>query len=128
MNQTFDVILVGAGIMGCATALELSRRGLSVAVVEKGALASGSTGKSSAIVRQHYSNEVTARMARWGLDVFRDFDERVGGPCGFVNAGFLVLVPAGDAEGLRANVALQQAVDVNTRILSPEEIRDVLPG
>ncbi|HSG09957.1 MAG TPA: FAD-dependent oxidoreductase [Longimicrobiales bacterium] len=128
MNQGFDVIVVGGGIMGCATALELSRRGVKVAVVEKGSLASGSTGKSSAIVRQHYSNEVTARMARWGLDVFRDFDARVGGTCGFVNAGFLVLVPAAEAEGLRANVALQRAVDVNTRILSPEEIRGVLPG
>lgn len=128
MNPTFDVILVGGGIMGCATAFELSRRGLKVAVVEKGGLASGSTGKSSAIVRQHYSNEVTARMARWGLDVFHDFDERVGGSAGFVNAGFLVLVPAEDADGLRANVQMQQAVGIDTRLLAAEEVRDVLPG
>lgn len=128
MSHAYDVIVVGGGIVGCATALELARRGASVAVVEKGALASGSTGKSSAIVRQHYSNEVTARMARWGLDVFRDFDERVGGACGFVNSGFLVLVPAADADGLRANVALQQGVGIDTRVLSPEEIREVLPG
>lgn len=128
MNQTFDVIVVGGGIIGCATALELSRRGVKVAVLEKGSLASGSTGKSSAIVRQHYSNEVTARMARWGLDVFHDFEERVGGPCGFVRCGFLVLVDAKDAEGLHANVALQQSVDINTRVLGPEEIREVLPG
>lgn len=128
MNPTFDVILVGGGIMGCATAFELASRGARVAVVEKGALASGSTGRSSAIVRQHYSNEVTAKMARWGLDVFQDFEGRVGGECGFVNAGFLVLVPAEDANGLAHNVALQQRVGIDTRLLSPEEIRDVLPG
>lgn len=128
MSQAYDVVVVGGGIMGCATALELARRGASVAVVEKGGLASGSTGKSSAIVRQHYSNEVTARMARWGLDVFRDFDERVGGECGFVSSGFLILVPAADAAGLEANVTLLQGVGVNTRILAPDEIPDVLPG
>ncbi|MDP2957523.1 MAG: FAD-binding oxidoreductase [Longimicrobiales bacterium] len=128
MSQAYDVAVIGGGIMGCATALELARRGASVVVLEKGALASGSTGRSSAIVRQHYSNEVTARMARWGLDVFRDFDARVGGTCGFVNNGFLVLVPAKDAEGLHANVALQQAVGIDTRVLAPEEIREVLPG
>lgn len=128
MSRPYDVAVIGGGIMGCATALELARRGASVAVIEKGALASGATGKSSAIVRQHYSNELTARMARWGLDVFHDFGERVGGECGFVNCGFLILVPAKDAEGLAANVVLQQGVGIDTRILAPEEIREVLPG
>lgn len=128
MARTFDTVVIGGGIMGAATALELARRGVRVAVVEKGALAAGSTGRSSAIVRQHYSNEVTARMARWGLDVFRDFGERVGGACGFVNAGFLVLVPAADEEGLRANVALQRNVGVRTEVISPEDVRDLLPG
>lgn len=128
MPQTYDVLVIGGGIMGCATALELARRGASVAVVEKGALCSGATGRSSAIVRQHYSNEVTARMARYGLDVFRDYDARVGGECGFVGCGFLILVPEKDAEGLAANVALQQGVGINTRILAREEIREVLPG
>lgn len=128
MSAASDVVVIGGGIMGCATALELARRGASVTVVEKGALASGSTGRSSAIVRQHYSNPLTARMARWGLDVFRDFDERVGGPCGFVGCGFLILVPAKDADGLSANVALQRGVGIDTRILGPEEIREVLPG
>jgi glycine/D-amino acid oxidase-like deaminating enzyme len=128
MSERFDTVLVGGGIMGCATALELARRGQRVAVVEKGALASGSTGKSSAIVRQHYSNEVTARMARYGLEVFRDFGERVGGDPGFRGCGFLVLVPAEDADGLRENVALQRSVGIDTRVLAPEEIGEVLPG
>ena len=128
MAERYDVVIVGGGVMGCATALEIARRGASVAVVEKGALASGSTGRSSAIVRQHYSHEVTARMARYGLETFRDFDERVGGPSGFVPCGFVVLVPAEDEEGLRANVALQRSVGIDTRTLAREEIAEVLPG
>ena len=63
MSQTFDAIIIGAGIMGCSTAFQLAQRGLKVAVLEKGSIGAGSTGKSSAIIRQHYSNELTARMA-----------------------------------------------------------------
>ncbi len=127
MSRTFDAVVIGGGIMGCATAFELSRRGVGVAVLEKGALASGSTGRSSAIVRQHYSNETTARMALYALGVFQEFEERVGGGSGFVPSGFVVLVPEADREGLEANVALQKGVGIDTRVLSREELREVLP-
>ncbi len=127
MGRTFDAVVIGGGIMGCATAFELAKRGATVAIVEKRALASGSTGRSSAIVRQHYSNETTARMALHALGVFRDFEERVGGGCGFVPCGFLVLVPESDRAGLEANVALQREVGIDTRVLSTEELREVLP-
>ena len=63
MPQGFDVIVIGAGIMGCSAAFQLAGRGLKVGVFDKRGLGAGSTGKSSAIIRQHYSNEVTARMA-----------------------------------------------------------------
>ncbi len=127
MSHTYDAVIIGGGIMGCTTAFELSKRGLSVAVLEKGALASGSTGRSSAIVRQHYSNETTARMALHALGVFEDFEERVGGGCGFVPTGFVVLVPEADKEGLEANVAMQQGVGIDTRILAREELVEVVP-
>jgi glycine/D-amino acid oxidase-like deaminating enzyme len=128
MSKTFDVVIVGAGLMGCSSAFQLARRGLKVAVVEKESIGAGSTGRSSAIVRQHYSNELTARMALYGAHVFQHFDEEVGGECGFEQTGFLALVPQGDREGLEANVALQQSVGIETSVLSPEELLEVLPG
>ena len=54
MSSTYDVIVIGAGIMGCSSAFQLAQRGLKVAIVEKGNVGDGSTGKSSAIIRQHY--------------------------------------------------------------------------
>ena len=83
MSETYDVIIIGGGIMGCSTALQLARRGMNVALLEKGVIGSGPTGKSSAIIRQHYSNEVTARMAHYSLQVFQDFENQVGDECGF---------------------------------------------
>ncbi len=123
MSQGFDVIIVGAGIMGCSSAFQLAGRGLKVGVFDKGGLGAGSTGKSSAIIRQHYSNEITARMALHSLRVFQNFGEVVGGDAGFRRAGFLVLTAEKDLEGLRANVALQQRVGIRTEILPEAEIR-----
>lgn len=123
MAETYDAIVIGAGIMGASTAYELAQKGLRVALFEKGSIGAGSTGKSSAIIRQHYSNEVTARMARYSLGVFRNFSERVGGESGFIQTGFLVLTREEDLEGLRANVALQQRVGIETELLSADEVR-----
>jgi glycine/D-amino acid oxidase-like deaminating enzyme len=77
MSQTFDVVVIGAGIMGSSAAFQLGQRGLKVALLEKATIGSGPSGKSSAIIRQHYSNELTARMALYSLRVFQNFKEQV---------------------------------------------------
>ncbi len=128
MTKTCDVIIIGAGIMGASSAFELAKRGLEVTVVDKGYVGHGPTGRSSAIVRQHYSNELTARMALHSLRVFQGFEERVGDECGFRRTGCVVLVEARDRAGLEANVALQQQVGIRTEILSPEALREMMPG
>lgn len=128
MVEKFDVIIIGAGIMGCSSAFELARRGLKVALLDKGTIGEGPSGESSAIIRQHYSNELTARMAHYSLGVFQDFEERVGGACGFHRVGFIVLVAAEDRAGLEANMALQRSVGIRTESISPEALRGLTPG
>lgn len=127
MARAFDVIIAGAGIMGCCSAYQLARRGLRVALLDKKSIGEGPTGESSGIIRQHYSNELTARMALHSLRVFQDFKERVGDECGFRQAGFVVLVEEKDRAGLEANVALQRSLGIQTELLSPEALREILP-
>ena len=122
MSETYDAIIIGAGIMGCTTALELSKRGMTVALLEKGSIGDGSTGKSSAIIRQHYSNPTTARMALHSLRVFQNFKDVVAGESGFTQTGFLVLTPEKDVEGLRSNVRLQRELGIQTELLDRDEI------
>jgi sarcosine oxidase subunit beta len=63
-SQTYDAIVIGAGIIGCAVSLELGRAGRRVLCVDAGpAAGSGSTGASSAIVRFHYSDAVATTVA-----------------------------------------------------------------
>ena len=128
MTETYDAIIIGGGIMGCSTALQLARRGMAVALLEKGVIGAGPTGKSSAIIRQHYSNEVTARMALHSLRVFQDFENQVGDECGFTQTGFVAMVPAKDKAGLEANIDLQRRVGIRTELLSEESLRELMPG
>ena len=127
MAQTFDAIIIGAGIMGCSTAFQLAKRGVKVAVFEKGYYGNGSTGRSSAIIRQHYSNELTARMALHSLRVFENFDDSVGGESGFTKTGFIALASAKDKAGLEANVAMQKSVGIRTDLISADELHRLMP-
>jgi glycine/D-amino acid oxidase-like deaminating enzyme len=114
--------------MGASIAYHLARRGVrDVVLLEKRFLASGATGRSSAIVRQHYAYPVTARMAKVCLEIFARFDEAIGGDAGFTRTGYLGLVGPEDRDALVANVAMQQGVGVRTGVLAPAEVRELAP-
>ncbi|MBO0706618.1 MAG: FAD-binding oxidoreductase, partial [Candidatus Dormibacteraeota bacterium] len=60
----YDVVVVGAGVIGCSTAFHLARLGAGrVALVERRHVAWGASGRSGALVRTHYTNAPEARLA-----------------------------------------------------------------
>ncbi len=129
MTETADAIVVGAGVQGASLAFHLARRGLRILVIERGTIASGASGRSSGFVRMHYDLESEARLAWASFPYFRDWSERVGaGDCGFVRTGFLQLVPPEMTDALRANVAMHQASGIETRAVTADEVRELLPG
>lgn len=125
--QKPDVLVIGGGINGVSAALHLARQGAKVALIEKSFIAGGPTGHSSAIIRQHYSNPVTARMALHSLQVWQNFDELVGGDCAFTQTGFLIAVGEEDVDGLRVNIAMQQKLGIKTSFVTPQEIHSLEP-
>ncbi|GHO96878.1 oxidoreductase [Reticulibacter mediterranei] len=128
MAETFDYIVIGGGVMGASITYHLTQqRAGRVLLLERQALCSGTTARSGAIVRQHYSNDFSIRMAKESLHIFQHFDEVIGGDCGFTTTGLLVVSDEQGEETLRANVALQQELGVNTRLISPAEIAEVAP-
>ncbi len=128
MANNYDVIVIGGGIMGCCDAYELAQRGLKVALLDKQSIGEGPTGHSSAIIRQHYSNKLTARMALHSLRVFQQFDERVGGDSGFNQTGFIAIVNEKDRDGLEANIALQRKVGIKSELIDGVELARIVPG
>ena len=128
MPHTAEAVVIGGGVMGCAILSNLAERGLSDAVlVERGVLAGGSTGRSQAILRMHYSNEVTTRLAWDSLDIFRNFGETVGAPSGYVKTGYFVIVGEEDRAAMEANVEMQRAVGVDTSLVTAEDVREIAP-
>src|SRR5205085_11682521 len=112
MSQTADVVIIGGGVIGCSIAYHLVRRGVrDVVLVEKNFLASGSTGKSSACIRQHYSTPQTCRMVLQSLRFFETFGERTGGrTASFVRVGYLLGVDDRLRKPMHESVKLQQSV------------------
>ncbi|MGH2513697.1 MAG: NAD(P)/FAD-dependent oxidoreductase [Candidatus Limnocylindrales bacterium] len=129
MTEIADVIVVGAGVQGASLAFHLARRGAKVLVLERASVAAGATGRSSGFVRMHYDLVSEARLAWASFPYFVDWAGRVGaGDCGFVRTGFLNLVSAEMADALRANVAAQQGLGIDTRVVLPDELGRFIPG
>ncbi|MBI2198020.1 MAG: FAD-binding oxidoreductase, partial [Candidatus Rokubacteria bacterium] len=128
MTESADVVVIGGGCEGTSTAWHLARAGAGrVLLLERHDLAAGATGRSSAIVRTHYTHEALVRMALAGRRVFERFAEIVGGEAGFRRTGFLALVGLDDVAALRANVAMHRAAGVSAHALSPDDIRALEP-
>ena len=126
--ETADVVVVGGGVNGASIAYALAARGVTrVVLCEKAALASGASGRSSALVRMHYTNEWDARLAFASFPVFKHWTEIMGGPSVFTHTGFVNVVAPPYADALRKNVEMLRSIGINTVALSPSELRDLQP-
>ena len=129
MSEVADAVVIGAGVIGASIAYHLAKAGVrKVVVVEKRFQAAGATGKSSGLVRMHYDNEPECRLAWVSFGYFRNWSEVVGGDCGFQGTGFLRIVPRELADRLRANVAMQQRLGIQTELISAEEVARLVPS
>lgn len=127
--QTTDILIVGGGVMGVSIAFALARRRSGrVVLLEKSYLGAGASGKSGAIIRQHYSNRLTAAMAQRSLRVFEHFEDLIGGPPVFTRTGMALIVNERDRVGLEANLAMQRELGIDVRLISPQELADLDPN
>lgn len=105
----------------------LARSGLRVAVFERDRPAAGGTGHSAAIVRQHYSTSLMARLAKASMEIMRDAPRELGEDAGYRRVGYLFLTPPDAVEATRPNVAMQQALGIGTGMLEPAELASRFP-
>jgi sarcosine oxidase, subunit beta len=123
-----NIIVIGAGVVGCSLAFHLARAGARVRVFDKGGICAGMSARSGALVRMHYTFAPEAELAWKSLHYFRNWSDIVGGRCGFVETGFAVVVDERNAPRLRANVAMLQRIGVNTEVVTAAELRQCEPN
>src|SRR5437867_11624465 len=84
-----EVVVVGGGCMGASITFHLARRDEDVVLLEMDHIASGATGHSGALVRQHYESRIGIRLARESLAFFQRVEKETGFHCDFRRTGFL---------------------------------------
>jgi len=130
--QHYDAIIIGAGIIGTATALELARKGFRTLSVDRlPAAGYGSTSNSCAIIRTYYSTLDGTAMAYEGYHYWRDWAAYTGvadeaGLARFVECGTLVMKVAHN--GYLANaMRLSDTLGISYRELDTDGLRAFIP-
>jgi sarcosine oxidase subunit beta len=129
--QTFDVVIIGGGIVGSSIAWHLTAAGCkSVLVIEReSAQGKGSTGKSMGGVRGQFSTPVNIEMSLYSIPFYARFDDTLGHPAGYRPQGYLFLATRQThLDYLRANFERQRALGLEAvRMISRAEIAAMLP-
>ena len=129
MAEHADVVVIGGGIVGVATAWALAERHAGrVLLLERNALGAGASGKSGALVRVHYTNPHDSKLALLSLDVWRQWSERVGGPSPFSAVGFAQVVGPELVGALERNTERLREQGAETRVISAAELRALDPA
>jgi glycine/D-amino acid oxidase-like deaminating enzyme len=134
-RRSFDVVIVGGGVMGSSIAYHLMRDGLNgtVAILEKDPTYEfATTPRSAGGARQQFSTEINIRIGSYGIGVFERFDEEMavdGEPAHaeFRRRGYLFLGDERNWDALQRHHGLQRALGADVDLLSPREVQGIVP-
>jgi sarcosine oxidase subunit beta len=127
--ETADVVVVGGGVMGCSLAYHLAARGVDVALFERDALGSGSTGRNAGGVRQQFSSELNVRIQMLSVKLLERFEADLGVPADFRQVGYLFLLTRPqDVEDFRAHVEMWHRLGLREATwLDPQAAHELAP-
>ena len=128
LTKTADIVILGAGVMGTSIAFHLARRKAGrIVVIDKDHVGRGGSGRSSGLVRMHYSYSPEVQLALISLRMFENWQETVGEAGDFRKTGFVRIVHPNESERLQQNVAMQRGLGVNVRVIDRRELQELEP-
>jgi sarcosine oxidase subunit beta len=125
---TADIVILGAGVMGASIAFHLAQRKAGkIVVIDKGHVGQGGSGRSSALVRMHYSYPPEVRLALVSLQMFQNWRDVVGTEGDFRKTGFVRIVHPGEGDCLKLNIDMQRKLGVNVNLIDRHELKELEP-
>lgn len=123
-----DVVVIGGGVVGASVAFHLAEAGVSVCLLEREALASGSTSRAAGGFRAQFSDPLNVALGLRGIEAFTRFHERPGAEIDLHQVGYLFLLDRNeDVVVFERSVALQNELGVPARIVTAQEARRLCP-
>lgn len=129
LKKSYDVVIIGAGVHGLATAYYLAKEGVrNICVLEKGYLGCGNSGRNTAIIRANYRTPEGIPFYSESLKLYEELSAALGYNVMFSQQGHLTLGHTDSAvNGLRVRAETNQALGVDSRMIRPNEIKRLVP-
>ncbi len=131
MKNSAEVVIIGGGVVGCAIAYNLAKMGCQdVVVLEKEYLTAGATGRCGAGIRQQWGTEMNCKLSKASMDTFEVLNEMLGYPedIELKQDGYLILAyEEKEIEQFKKNIALQNSLGIESRLIDPGEARKIVP-
>ena len=131
MKESYDVVIIGGGIHGLATAYYLAKNhGITnVAVVDKAYLGSGGSGRNTAIVRSNYLTPEGVAFYDRSLDLYNTMSIDLNINVMFSERGHMTLAHTDSAlRTMNWRAEVNKLQDIDSSVIGPDEIKKLAPS
>jgi sarcosine oxidase subunit beta len=130
LRSSYDVVIVGGGSHGLATAHYLRQHGITnVAVLEKSYIGSGAAGRNTTILRSNYKTPEGARFYDESVKLYEGLGASLDFNLLFSQCGHLTLAHTDRAMFVMANRAeVNRLQGIDSRLIGPDEVQELAPA